>query len=561
MLAELQVSELGVIADLTLVLRPGLTALTGETGAGKTLVVEAIELLLGGRADSVQVRKGATSATVEGRFAASSDAPDDLVLARTVPVEGRSRGYINTKMAPLSALEEAGDQLVDLYGQHVHQSLLVASAQRAGLDRFGSVDIGPVTAARQRLRGVDDALASLGGDARARARELDLLRVQVDELEAAGLVNAGEEADLAGEEEQLAGATAHREAAGAAVEALTGDGGVVDRLGGAISLLAGRAPLSGSADRLRSLASELQDAASDLRALAESLEDDPQRLAAVRDRRQLLLGLRRKYGDDLAEVIDYRNQARRRLEELAGYEERAAGLEQERAAAESGLAEAEVALGRARRAVAPKLAAAVEAQLHRLAMPRARFEVCVGDDRAGEAVTWLLGANPGEPTLPLAKVASGGELARTMLALRLVLGAQVDRADQSGGRTLVFDEVDAGIGGEAAVAVGRALAEVAQHDQVLVVTHLAQVAAFADEQIAITKDEVNGRTVAQARVLEPADRVIELSRMLSGRPDSPTAHRHAEELLAVAHRGRRGARTTSSHRGRRPPSRPGTQRG
>jgi DNA repair protein RecN (Recombination protein N) len=192
-------------------------------------------------------------------------------------------------------------------------------------------------------------------------------------------------------------------------------------------------------------------------------------------------------------------------------------------------------------------------------MPRARFEVCVGDDRAGEAVTWLLGANPGEPALPLAKVASGGELARTMLALRLVLGSQVDRAEQSGGRTLVFDEVDAGIGGEAAVAVGRALAEVAEHDQVLVVTHLAQVAAFADEQIAITKDEVNGRTVAQARLLGPADRVVELSRMLSGRPDSPTAHRHAEELLAVA--GGRGPRPASSPRGRPPTIRPPIGRG
>lgn len=538
MLAELQVSDLGVIADLTLVLGPGLTALTGETGAGKTLVVEAIELLLGGRADSVQVRKGATSATVEGRFAASPVAPDDLVLARTVPVEGRSRGYINTKMAPLSALEEAGDQLVDLYGQHAHQSLLIPSAQRAGLDRFGSVDIGPVTAARRRIRAVDDALVSLGGDARARARELDLLRFQVEELDAAGLVDAGEEVDLAAEEERLAGATAHREAADGAVEALTSDGGVVDGLGGAISVLAGRAPLTGSCERLRSLASELQDAARDLRTLAESLEDDPQRLAAVRDRRQVLHGLRRKYGDDLAEVIDYRDQAKRRLDELAGYEERAAALEQERAAAESELAKVEAALGLARRAAAPKLGEAVEAQLHRLAMPRARFEVWVGDDRAGEAVTWQLGANQGEPVLPLSRVASGGELARTMLALRLVLGSQVDRAEQPGRRTLVFDEVDAGIGGEAAVAVGRALAEVAQHDQVLVVTHLAQVAAFADQQIAITKDEVNGRTVAHARQLEPADRVIELSRMLSGRPDSPTAHRHAEELLAVAHQRR-----------------------
>jgi DNA repair protein RecN (Recombination protein N) len=561
MLAELQVSDLGVIADLTLVLGPGMTALTGETGAGKTLVVEAIELLVGGKADSLQVRRGAANATVEGRFFSTVDASVEFVLVRTVPVEGRSRGYINTRMAPLSALEDAGEQLVDLYGQHAHQSLLLPSAQRAGLDRFGSLDVGPVTAARRRMREGEEALASLGGDARARARELDLLRFQVGELEAAGLVDAGEEVELAAEEERLAGATSHREAAAGALQALTGEGGVVDTLGGALSMMGGRAPLARSYDRLRALGSELQDAVSELRVLAESLEDDPQRLDAVRERRQLLRSLRRKYGDDLAEVLAYRDQAKRRLDELASYEARAAVLEEERAAAQSELVRAEAVLGRARREAAPGLATAVEAQLHRLAMPRARFEVVVGDDPAGEDVTWLLGANPGEPALPLSKVASGGELARTMLALRLVLGSQSDRADQGARRTLVFDEVDSAIGGEAAVTVGRALADVARHDQVLVVTHLAQVAAFADEQIAVTKEEIKGRTRAQAHLLEPAERVIELSRMLSGRPDSPTAHRHAEELLAAAQdRGDHGDHGDHDDQGDRDQHQPGGRR-
>jgi DNA repair protein RecN (Recombination protein N) len=559
MLAELRVTELGVIADLTLVFPPGMTALTGETGAGKTLVVEAIELLLGGRADSVLVRPGAALAAVEGRFVEAGDAGDggdggnggdaghageDLVLSRSVPAAGRSRAYVNARMAPLSALEEAGDRLVDLHGQHTHQSLLAPSIQRAGLDQFGSIDQAPVEAARRRLRALGDALAGLGGDARARARELDLVRFQVAELDHARLEDVDEETQLATEEDWLADATAHREVAALAVEALTGEGTVIDGLGHVVSTLAGRPPLAASYGRLRALLAELDDAGRELRTIAESLEDHPERLAAVRERRQLLRDLRRKYGDELADVIAYREQARRRLDELATYEERAAALDRERTVAEAELASAEAALGRARRKAAPKLAAAVESQLHHLAMPRARFEVRIGDDLSGEKVTWLLGANPGEPTLPLIKVASGGELARTMLALRLVLGSQGGSAgrpgepESAGRRTLVFDEVDAGIGGEAAVAVGRALADVARHDQVLVVTHLPQVAAFADQQIAVRKEEVNGRTVADARVLTSDERVIELSRMLSGQPDSATARRHAEELLAFAQDGR-----------------------
>ena len=546
MLVELHVRDLGVIADLGLVLGPGMTALTGETGAGKTLLVDAIELLLGGRGDPVLVRPGATEAAVEGRFHAQGD-DAELILARTVPASGRTRAYVDGRMATVAELSVAGEGLADLHGQHDHQSLLRPAMQRAGLDAFAAVDHGPRQAAERQLAGITDALGALGGDDRARARELDLLRFQADELERAALEDPDEEEHLASAEDRLADATAHREGAAAAAEALTGEGGVVDATGVAVAALAGRQPFTGPHQRLRALAAEAADVAAELRAAAESLEDDPERLSEVRARRALLRDLRRKYGETLPDVLDFARRAAARLEELSGSEQRAAALQVELAQAEQAVAEAEAAVGHARRAAAPELATAVERQLHRLAMPRARFEVRVGEGRAGDEVTWLLGANPGEPVLPLTKVASGGELARTMLAVRLVLGgasgrdgasAQTREGESAGqdalSRTLVFDEVDAGVGGEAAVAVGRALAELTRHHQVLVVTHLPQVAAFAHHQIAVRKHEQDGRTVATVEHLDREARVVELARMLSGRPGSATARRHAEELLAAA---------------------------
>jgi len=530
MLVELSIRNLGVIESLDLVLGPGMTALTGETGAGKTMVVEAIELLVGGRAESVLVRPGADEARIDGRFAVGDD---EVVLSRVVPANGRSRAYVNGTMAPVAGLADAGADLVDLHGQHSHQSLLNTAAQRAALDAFTSIDLTPLADARDRVRSIDAALAALGGDERARAREIDLLRFQVQELEAARLGDADEDERLSEEEDRLSDATAHREAAAAAYDALAGDGGAADALGTALAAMANRTPLAELNDRLHALSAEVTELAHDLRAAAESLEDDPERLAAIRERRQLLKDLRRKYGETMAEVHAFFAEASDRLAELESHDERAAALDRERAGALAEVGRLEAAVRAARADAAPRLAAAIEERLRQLAMPRARFEVEVGEDGSGDRVTFLLGANPGEPALPLAKVASGGELARTMLAARLVLTGAPP--------TLVFDEVDAGIGGEAAVAVGKALAMLAgQGDgtQVLVVTHLPQVAAFADQQVAVWKDERDGRTVASAKPLDETERVVELSRMLSGQPESAAARGHAEELLAVASRER-----------------------
>jgi DNA repair protein RecN (Recombination protein N) len=530
MLLELSVRNLGVIEDLSIVLGPGMTALTGETGAGKTLVVEAIDLLVGGRADAVLVRPDASEAWVEGRF----ESPDgvEVILARAVPATGRSRAYVDGRMAPVSALVEWGNRLVDLHGQHAHQSLLAPAVQRGALDTFGRIDRGPLEDARARIRVIDDALAALGGDTRARAREIDLLRFQVAELEEAAIEDADEEAGLEREEEILAEAEAWRAAAAAAYDALDGDGGAGEALGAALAALRGRSgnvgPFGDAFARLDALATELSDAASDLRMTGERIVDDPERLAQVQSRRHQLRELRRKYGDRLEDVIAYAEQARARLDELSSFEQRAADLERDRETARGAAESAAAAVAAARRSAAPGLAQAIERHLRKLALPKARFEVSVAGPPPADDVVFGLGANPGEPVLPLTKVASGGELARAMLAARLVLTA--------GPPTLVFDEVDAGIGGEAAVTVGRALGRLGDEAgrQVLVVTHLPQVAAVAHAHLAVTKSVERGRTVSRVNMLDGPERVRELSRMLSGRPESDAARRHAAELLADA---------------------------
>ncbi len=550
MLVELRVSGLGVIDEVSVALGPGTTALTGETGTGKTLLVDAIELLLGAPADPQLVRPGAGEAVVEGRFLtgpAGSDgvsAGNETVVARVIPAAGRSRSYLDGRMAAASQLAELGAALVDLHGQHAHHALLAPAAQRGALDRAGGISTAELAEARRRARELVAAERALGGDQRTRAREMDLARYELAELDGARLEDPEEDAALQEEEELLSDATALREASTAVWEGLIGEEGVVDRLGLLTGRAAGHRLLDALRGRLRALGAELADAAGEARAVAESAEEDPERLAAVTARRQLLSELRRKYGDSLAEVIAYRDATRARLAELESHDVRAAALGAERAEAEAAAADAAARLRELRRRAAPALAAAVEEKLRELAMPHARFEVEVDDVPPGDAVTWKLGANPGEPVLPLSKAASGGELARTMLAARLVTGGGSSGKGDDGGDaeppTLIFDEVDAGIGGEAAVAVGRALAALGTRHQVLVVTHLPQVAAFADRHLVVRKRVDGGRTVAEVVEVTGADRVVELSRMLSGSPDSETARRHAEELLARGGTSARG---------------------
>jgi len=526
MLVELAVRNLGVIAQSRIPIGPGLIALTGETGAGKTMVVEALNLLLGGRADPARVRLGAEEAVVEGLFAVGDT---EWVLRRTVPAEGRSRAYVNGELSTAAGLAELGATLLELHGQHAQQTLLQPRTQRDALDRFAGIDRSPLVDARRHVAQCRRALEEMGGDERARAREIDLLRFQLDEIDRVEPV-AGEEDALVGEEDLLSGALAHREAADGATALLSEDGAASDLVARAIAAIEGRSPFASIEPRLRDLAAELADCASELRALGEAIEPDEERLDAVRSRRQLLIELRRKYGDSLDEVIEYAREARVRLEELTSHDATRAGLQAELTAAQADLATICRRIGAERRAAAAGLADAVVAHLADLALPGASMEVHVADSdelpEAGEAVEFRIAVNAGGPMGSLHKVASGGELSRVMLALRLVLS--------DGPPTMVFDEVDAGIGGEAAIAVGRSLSQLGHDRQVLVVTHLPQVAAFADAQVLVAKRQGAAGATTTAAVLDDAGRVVELSRMLSGSPESATARDHAEELLAAA---------------------------
>ena len=527
MLAELAVSDLGVIDRLSLVFDPGMTALTGETGAGKTMVVGAIGLLAGDRADASVVRPGADEATVQGRFVTDDE---EIVLTRVVPRSGRSRAYRDGRLLSAADLAELAATLVDLHGQHAHVGLLTTAGQRRALDRFAAIDLGPLDAARSAVRAAERALEGLGGDAAARDRELAFVRFQLDEIEGLGLTDPDEDERLGAEELLLGDADAHRAAAEAAGNALGTERGARDRVSSALAELGDRAPFADVAGRLRSVMAELEDLAHDLRAGAEGIASDPERLAAVQARRSELADLRRRYAggarSSLADLFAVREDLAQQAAGLASHAERAAAAETELESARSVLAAAAAVVGKRRRTDAPVLAKAAQSALAELALAKAGVTIEVGSADPGDDVAFLLALNPGLPAAPLAKAASGGELARTMLALRLVAGAQVP--------TLVFDEVDAGVGGAAARAVGRALAALASDKQVLVVTHLPQVAAFADAQIALTKRD-DGRTTSVAAVaLDARSRVEELARMLSGLAASESGQEHAEELLAVA---------------------------
>lgn len=564
MLIELHVEDLGVIERLDVVLGPGLTAITGETGAGKTMLIGAVELVLGTRADASVVRHGGREARVDARFevrvdptadpASASGAPVDpgdeapvgplageVVLTRVVPVDGRSRAYVDGRPVSVGALADRAGPVVDLHGQHAHQSLLRAADQRAALDRFARTDVAGLRAARSRAADARRSLDAAGGDERARARELDLVRFQVAELDAAGLDDPDEEQRLGAEEDELADVVGHREAGAIAGDALDVDGGGRDAVAVAARTLAERAPFQDLADRLAGVLAEMDDVAAELRTRVDGLEDDPERLETVRARRQLLRDLCRKYGDRLVDVIDFRDEARRRLAELEGHDERLAGLEAELERAEAEVRRAEDVVGEARRRAATELAEAVTARLRHLAMPHADVEVHVPEpavDRPGDGVEFRLAANPGAPPAPLAKVASGGELSRAMLAIRLALLEREDRTDRP--MTLVFDEVDAGLGGTAAVAVAEALSDLAGRHQVIVVTHLPQVAAAADAHLVVRKTVERGVTSVSVEPLEGDDREVEIARMLSGAVTG-TGREHARELLSRSARADRSA--------------------
>jgi DNA repair protein RecN (Recombination protein N) len=543
-LLELHISGLGVIEDVTLELPPGLSVLTGETGAGKTMVIDGLALVLGGRSRSGVVRSGAARAGVEARFAvrsveAATEWADDgdLVLARSVTPEGRSTARVGGQLAPVSTLAELGRDLVEIHGQRQADRLSSAVAQLAFLDRFCGPDhLATLTAYRDAHRSLCRAaerVRALDEHEREREREKDLLAYQVREIEAAGL-RPGEVAELEAEAARLGSAERLGALAGTALEALIVEGGGEDALRTAAAAAGEAAAIDpGARDlstRLASLAEEVADAAATVRAYGEAVDPDPVRLEAVRDRLAAIRGLERKYGEGEAAVLEFLEDARSRLAALERSEDERAGLARDVARAEAEARRLADRLTAGRREAAPGLAAALRAELAELGMGNASVDVVLeeveppGPD-GREAATFLFAGGPGQEPWPFGRVASGGELSRMMLACRTVL------ADLDDVPTLVFDEVDAGIGGRAGVAVGRRLARLARRRQVLVVTHLPQIACFADRHFRVTKHD----GTASVEPLEGDDRVDELSRMLSGLMTEDSAG-HAAELLAEAAR-------------------------
>jgi DNA repair protein RecN (Recombination protein N) len=570
-LEQMRIQGLGVIDDAVLELDPGLTVVTGETGAGKTMVVQGLSLLFGGRADAGRVRPGAARALIEGRLRLPGAHPavdravdagaeldeGDLLLSRSVAADGRSRAHLGGRSVPLSVLSELADSVLAVHGQSDQQRLLAPVQQRRALDRYAGDDVLDRCRRFQELwarrRTVRASLVELSGALAERQTEADLLRLGIAEVEVAQPA-AGEGAVLSAEIERLANADDLRTAAATAQQALTGDegGGDVDALQ---LLTAARRTLEAAsfhdpalgalAVRVAEAGFLAADAAADLASYAAAVDADPNRLSFAQERLATLTALvRRHAATDVDGVLDWAARASDRLLELDGTDDRVGALTEQDAglAAELGVLAAE--LSGARTSAAEQFGRAVTAELAALAMPQAvvtaqvtQREVPDGLEVAGrrlaasadgvDDVELLLVPHPGAPARALHKGASGGELSRVMLAVEVVF------AGSDPVPLMVFDEVDSGVGGKAAVEVGRRLARLARDHQVVVVTHLPQVAAFADRHLLVLKSDQGSITRSGIAALDDVARVAELSRMLAGL-DSGLARGHAEELLAAA---------------------------
>ena len=620
MLEEVRITGLGVIDDAVLELSPGFNVVTGETGAGKTMIVSGLGLLFGGRADPARVRPGAGRASVDGRLRvdpdggvarqvneAGGDLDDEggaLIISRSVSAEGRSRAFAGGRSVPVSLLTYLADDLVAVHGQADQRQLLRPARHREALDRFAGPEHAMVIAeyqrSYQRLRDIRAELAELTSLARDRAREAEDLRHGLAEIERVE-PSSGEDIDLLAEDERLSHADALHAAATAAHEALQSDpssgqyeaGDALTLLGGARQALEAAAQhdavLAALAARLSEAAYLVADVAAELASYAETVEADPGRLALVQERRAELARLIRAYGsadagdhpagdhhptgragpaggadpdDDaspapgvraaagaarsaagdrgtVAAVLGWAKQAAARLSELDGADDRITELAEQETALAATVGELAGQLTAGRKKAAERFSDEVTAELAALAMPHARLTVAVTAQEelgphGGDDVEIRLAAHPGAPALPLHKGASGGELSRVMLAIEVVF-AGADPVP-----TFVFDEVDAGVGGKAAVEVGRRLARLARLAQVIVVTHLPQVAAFADAHLMVEKADDGSVTSSGITRLDDQGRVRELSRMLAGLEDSEFGRAHAEELLAVAAAERAG---------------------
>ena len=558
MLTELRLNSLGVVAEAVLPLGPGLTALTGETGAGKTMIVAGLGLLLGARADASLVRNGQDRALVQGRWevgeimvkaveALGGDLDDGVELAtlRQVSSQGRSRATVGGAQVPVSTLAGLLAELATIHGQSEQVRLSSPERQRELLDAFAA----PAALEDYRRdfaehRRITEELARLEAEAMNRAREIDVLRFGLEEIAAVN-PQEGEDEALAAEAVRLADADDLKALAMTARGALSGSEedldtpsvlGLVGVARKALETLSERDP--GATELARRITETnylLTDLAQDVAGYAADLVADPLRQEAVADRRGQLATLTRKYGNDVAEVLEWAERATGRLAELDGADDRIEELRKRAAVLDEALDSAAARISRARKEAAGRLAKLASAELTALAMPHARLEFAVTKAPRGphgaDRIELVFTANPGSVPGPLGKIASGGELSRVRLALEVVL------AGQSPGHTFVFDEVDAGIGGAVGLEIGRRLKRLAADGQVIVVTHLAQVAAFADQHFVIAKSSDGQVTTSDVTPLGEEERAAELARMMSGSGESDAGLRHAKELLTIARTG------------------------
>lgn len=558
---ELRIENLLLIERAELRFGPGLNVLTGETGAGKTVLAHSLDLLMGGKARRNILRPGATEAWIEGVFdlpAAMAGDPDlapilerlpegseELMLGRRVSASGRTSAFIGGRAATAGELALLASRLIAFYGQHEHRRLTIGAVQTAMVDGAGHRGH---AALRERYRecwgAFRDATAELEqlAEASGSERDLDLYRFELDEIEAAA-PEPGESGELETERVRLQRSEELREATATAAARVRGQmlgesTGMLGELAAVRSLLAPLKGVDRKLDeldlRLESLGLELDDAGQELAAIGEEVEGDPERLSRVEERLDLLTRLERKHGGTIERVLEHAEWCRREIQRIEGGAARERSLREELEARRATLADAAAKLGESRRKAAADLAGRITADLAELAMEGAEFTIELKPAAGGpgpsgsEFAEFMLAPNPGMAARPLRDTASGGELSRVMLAIEVVLAAS-DPVP-----TFVFDEVDAGVGGASAIEVGRRLARLAEHAQVIVVTHLAQVAAFATNHLVVVKGSDGAVTSSDVRRLDGPERVAEMARLLSGLPDSATGLEHARELLALA---------------------------
>jgi DNA repair protein RecN (Recombination protein N) len=562
MLRTLRVSDLAIIDEIELLFEPGFNVLTGETGAGKSILLHALDVTLGGRPDADLVRSGAEEAVVEALFtgvsvstwepldAAGIKRPDndELVIRRVIAAGGRSRAYVNGSLANLALLRELAPHLVRVYGQDEHQALRRVEGHREMLDAMGGLGstVEEMRRRYQRFTIANQAVQERCAARHASVERAELLKFQLEELGGANL-QPGEDDALTAERLRLQHAEKLCTLVNSAESSVySGDSAAVESIGRALTIIreAERFDdgLAGPRVLLESALAELEEASGALSRYARTLHPDPHRLDAIDERLAELSRLKRKYGGTIQDIIARRDELQRELDAAQNVDDALRALVTEVEAAEKDAITWAKRLAVERRRVAHSLERSVATELHALALEGARLQVrfADGDERPLTATGWdeiefYLAANPGEELRPLARVASGGELSRIMLALKTLTAAEERSA------SLIFDEVDAGVGGAVAEVIGRKLRQLGQRRQVLSVTHLPVIAAFADHHIGVTKHVQAGRTVSSARPLSSTERVVELARMLGGQL-TREAREHAEQLLRMsANKGQRAA--------------------